>query len=215
MFSALFTAVLSARPLLAARVPFLRALDAKTQAAAFAWLSAWLHHAAVCAFAVAYLWREFWGEPSFSAEAIAAFVPLSLAYVVTDFFATCLPELREGKYEMTFHHMLGLVLAIASMFAPPFVMRFAPHMWICEASQFGLGLSWFAIKAGHKGGLLQKSAELYFVVSYTFTRVICLPLVVYAISVPRWPEFRAALGETLALVCLGTLWLVVALQLFW
>lgn len=120
------------RHTLAALSPAFARADAKTQAAALAWASASLHHVVVTGFAAACIWRDLSGAPPFPLSTVAAFVPLSVAYVASDLVATCIPEAREGRYEMLFHHVLGAVVTAATLVAPPFILRFAPYMWLCE-----------------------------------------------------------------------------------
>lgn len=148
------------------RVPACRRLDGKTRAQASAWISASVHHAVVVAVALACIACDVSEGPPVDARTVATFVPLSLAYIASDFFATCVPELREGKWEMTLHHVMGFIISAATLIAPPFILRFAPYMWLCEASNLGLGVSWAAMKLWGRGGRVQKIAEGYFVVSF-------------------------------------------------
>ena len=148
------------------RIPACRRLDARTRAQASAWISASVHHATVVAVAVACILSDLRGGAPVDARAVAAFVPLSLAYITSDFFATCVPEVREGKWEMTLHHVMGFIISAATLVAPPFLLRFAPWLWLCEASNLGLGVSWAAMKLHGKGGRVQKIAEAYFVASF-------------------------------------------------
>lgn len=76
-------------------------------------------------------------------------------------------------------------------------------------------MSWVALKFGGKGTALQRLGEGFFVAAFIATRILTLPVVVYALTVPRWAECEAALGAGLARVCAGTLWVIVALQFYW
>jgi hypothetical protein len=88
-------------------------------------------------------------------------------------------------------------------------------MWVCELSNLGLGVSWWARKAGLEGGALQKGAEYWFVACFVLTRILSLPVAVYGLTVTQWGAVSAVLGVGAAGTCAGALWLIVALQLYW
>ena len=128
----LFTAILQLKGALAARFPPFGALDARTQGAGIAWVAAYVHHAIVALFAVVCLWRDFTGQPRVPLTLLAAAVPFSLAYCISDTVATVLPDVMDGKYEMLVHHLLGHSMCLAVLAAPPTLLRFATNVWVLE-----------------------------------------------------------------------------------
>ena len=91
---------------------------------------------------------------------------------------------------MLLHHLLGLLISVVTLLAPPYLLRYAPHLWVCESSNIGLGVSWAARKLG--APRVQQWGEGAFVLCYTFTRVLSLPVVVFTITVARWGESTRA-----------------------
>ena len=94
---ALFSLILFLFPRLMARHAGFSSWDDRTRTAAGAWATAYPHHVLVTAFGAVCLWREFWGEEGFELRVLAAVVPFSMAYVLVDMVATCLPDLLAGR----------------------------------------------------------------------------------------------------------------------
>lgn len=248
--------------LLKAYLPFPSRFTADDRLSALAWAGAFAHHVPVCVLAVVTLGVAFFapGLPPVPLWVLAWSVPFTFAYVIADTVVTCIPQLLRSppEYEMTLHHVLGLVVTCAALFGPPELLRacfwggrrasasgrtpppppppnqlalspppppfpffpaavagWAPHMWVCELSNLGLGVSWWARKAGLEGGALQKGAEYWFVACFVLTRILSLPVAVYGLTVTQWGAVSAVLGVGAAGTCAGALWLIVALQLYW
>ena len=202
---------------LAAWLPLPARFSPADRAQARAWVAALFHHVPVALLAAGALGAAFFAPsgPQAPLWALAGSVPFSLAYVLSDFVATCLPELARGGCEMTLHHALGLAVSAAALLAPVELLRWAPHMWVCEASNWGLGVSWFARKAGRRGGPLQVGGQAAFVAAFVLTRVASLPVAVYGLTVAQFGRVAAAVGGGTAAACAAALWMIVALQLFW
>jgi hypothetical protein len=197
---------------LRARLPLPAHFSAADRAAAVAWAAAFFHHVPVVLLALAALGAPAPGVPLW---ALAAAVPFTIAYVVADTVATCAPQVMAGDYEMALHHGLGLLVAGAALLAPPALLRWAPHMWVCEMSNVGLGVSWFARKAGLEGSAAQRGGEAFFVAAFVLTRVVSLPAAVYSLTVLQWAPVARAMGAGVAGACAAALWLIVGLQMYW
>lgn len=114
--------------LLRAHLPLPARFTADDRAAALAWAGAFAHHVPVCALAVATLGGAFFAPgsvPPVPLWVLAWSVPFSLAYVIADTVVTCIPQLLRSppEYEMTLHHVLGLVVTCAALLAPPELLR--------------------------------------------------------------------------------------------
>jgi hypothetical protein len=236
--------------LLKAYLPFPSRFTADDRFSALAWAGAFAHHVPVCVLAVVTLGVAFFapGLPPVPLWVLAWSVPFTFAYVIADTVVTCIPQLLRSppEYEMTLHHVLGLVVTCAALLAPPELLRawaaarafaadatrarapvphphltrptragWAPHLWVCELSNLGLGVSWWARKAGLEGGALQKGAECWFVACFVLTRIASLPVAVYGLTVTQWGAVSAVLGVWAAGACACALWLIVALQFLW
>ena len=184
---------------------------AATKAVAHSYCFATLHHALVCSAAlpaIALDAREALVVPSRMAQV----VPVSLAYLLVDLAVFCVPEaLRDRSLGYIPHHLLGLGVTAAALLAPLRLMRFAAHFSACELSNFALAGLYACEKLGVSPAaphhiLLQAT----FLVSFTLTRVVNLPLVLAAMAFAHPREWAAA-GAIGQLCSMG----ILALQFYW
>jgi hypothetical protein len=113
--------------LLKAYLPFPSRFTADDRLSALAWAGAFAHHVPVCVLAVVTLGVAFFapGLPPVPLWVLAWSVPFTFAYVIADTVVTCIPQLLRSppEYEMTLHHVLGLVVTCAALFGPPELLR--------------------------------------------------------------------------------------------
>jgi hypothetical protein len=189
-------------PLFARAFP---ALDARTCGKAAGWVSALVHHAYVVLISLRCLRSEF-TSGAVDIPAMLEGVTLTCAYLLNDTLATALPDALRGQYDYLLHHALSIAMTGSVIaYSPSRLLRLAPHLWLCEASAFGLGLSWACQKAGLHASLLCRAAEVLFLVTFLATRCLNLPLVVHA----------ATANGDLQGPLVGVLWAIVALQFWW
>ena len=202
--TALLAAVALLLPPLARRHPAFAALDRKTQLGAAGWASALIHHAAVCALSLAALRAEF-ARGVVDLVGLTGGVSWTCAYLLCDTLVTAVPNALEGSFDYLLHHCLGIAVTCLTLAAPASVLRLAPHVWLCELSAFGLGVSWACLKLGWSSSALCAGAELFFLLAFVLTRILNLPVVVYS------AQLHGAIGPAVQ----AAMWAIVALQFYW
>lgn len=157
------------------------AMEARTAGKAAGWVSALVHHTYVVALSLAVLQQQLATPGEAAIPAMLGGVTWTVAYLLSDTLTTAVPDALAGQYDYLIHH--GLAIAMTGLVIggfPAKLLRLAPHLWLCEASAFGLGLSWTCQKAGLGASSLCRFAEALFMVTFLTTRCVNLPLVVYS-----------------------------------
>ena len=184
----------------------LPALDTKTSYKLAGWVSALVHHTIVVAVSVRCLYLEY-AHSRVDIGGMLDGVTWTVAYLANDTLTTALPDALRGQYDYLFHHALSIVMtAITVCLYPPKLLRLAPHLWLCEVSAYGLGLSWVCQKFGLAHTALCRFAEALFLTTFLATRCVNLPVVVYAAA---WN------GEVGLPLLVLVLWPIVILQFWW
>lgn len=198
----LATLTLGLPPLLVRLFP---AMGAPTSRKAASWVSALVHHAYVVCISLHCLRSEYLLGRVALPDMLEA-VTWTVAYLTTDTLATALPEALGGQLDYLIHHSLAIAMtAVVITSFPARLLRLAPHLWLCEASAFGLGLSWACQKGGLGATLLCRLAEALFLVTFLATRCLNLPVAMYAAT---------ANGEVAGPLVV-ILWAIVAQQFWW
>jgi hypothetical protein len=156
------------------------AMEARTASKAASWVSALVHHTYVVLLSLAALQAQLAAPGEAAIPAMLGGVTWTVAYLLSDTLTTAVPDALAGQYDYLLHH--GLAIAMTGLvvgWLPAKLLRLAPHLWLCEVSAFGLGLSWACQKAGLGASLLCRLAEALFMVTFLSTRCLNLPLVVY------------------------------------
>jgi hypothetical protein len=181
----------------------------KTQRGAGAWVSCMVHHTYVVILSLHSLHSQY-SKGTVDIRGMLPGATWSLAYLLHDTLITAIPEARsgKGKHDLFLHHLLGLFLTVCTIwFYPAKLLFFAPHIWLCEASNFGLGLSWACQKFGLAESPLCRLGEYAFLAAFIATRIVNLPLVCFAATFVHY----GLVGQEIQLC----LWAVVAMQFFW
>jgi hypothetical protein len=187
------------------------AQDDRVKETARSYLFSLAHHFLAVRLAVVAVSQDM-REGVVAAGDFANVIPLALGYLSSDLLLVLLPEwLRGHGAGYLFHHGLGLVITFAALVSPLRLMRFAPHMTLCELSNFLLA----ALYACEKGGvpptaLYHVAMQVAFVAVFFLTRVVNLSLVIAALVFAHpedWSSVGLA-GQTASLLILG-------LQFFW
>jgi hypothetical protein len=137
--------------------------------------------------------------------------PFCLGYLLSDTLCYALPQLFSvGDSAYLIHHISVSWLVTASMFSNGHLLRFIPHLLICDTTNIFFNIAW--ILRTMKNETIRNSffvifLELLFAFFFLFVRVINLPIAFYAIV-------KSNYGYELGIVR-WTFVPIVLLQWFW
>jgi TLC domain len=186
-----------------------RGAEAKTARGGAAALSASLHHVYAVYIALAALRHELVAY-TVPAAFILAIAPITLAYLSADFLVTAVPDALGGNYEYLLHHGMGLLIVILSLQAPLALVRWSPHLLLCEASTIFLSLGWALRKVGMESSPLTSFVNYIFVLIFFITRIVNLPIVFFHIVFLHRDDAVSA-GAAVCAMFLG----LVVMQFYW
>lgn len=110
-----------------------------------------------------------------SLEAIVG--PFCIGYLLGDTIAFAIPEAIAFRFEFIIHHILTVWLVGTAMFGPGNLLRYIPHLILCDSTNIFFNLSWLLRRSGYKGSALVTTMELLFALFFLLVRVINLPFV--------------------------------------
>jgi hypothetical protein len=112
----------------------------------------------------------------------SSIAPFCLGYLLGDTICFALPELFRGHLEYIIHHILTTWLIMSSMFANGHLLRFIPHLLICDSSNLFFNTAWILRTVDSlQGSVVVMILELLFLFFFFVTRVINLPLAFYSL----------------------------------
>lgn len=138
----------------------------------------------------------------------ATIAPFCLGYLLGDTICFAIPELLKGKWEYIIHHILTSWLVTASMFAPGHMMRYIPHLLICDTTNIFFNTAWLM----RTSESLAKTSivtvlELCFAFVFLIARVSNMPLAFYAIWIcPTASALGYALYTLPPIACMQWYW---------
>lgn len=120
----------------------------------------------------------------------ATIAPFCLGYLLGDTICYALPELIfSGGMEYMIHHVLTAWLVFASMFVNGHLLRFIPHLLICDTTNIFFNIAWLLRTSdAWRGSSIVIVLELAFAFFFLITRVINMPLAFYAIYRSKYSE---------------------------
>lgn len=112
----------------------------------------------------------------------APMVPFSFGYLLGDTLVYALPELfRIGTYDYLLHHLLSSWLLVNAMSSSGHMMRYTPHLIICDTTNILFNIAWLLrTSKTYRGSKIVMVLEMGFALLFLPTRVINLTLILWA-----------------------------------
>lgn len=142
-----------------------------------------IHHFILVPVAWQHIWTDIGNTPSHDYSLSEGWVaPISLGYLIGDTFGCAFPEALRGKFDLLLHHIFTLWLVWSTIWAPAQMMRFTPHLLICDSTNLCFNTAWLLRTTSWKDGKLVTFLELAFAVFFLLFRVINMPTVFLAVT---------------------------------
>jgi hypothetical protein len=143
----------------------------------------------------------------------APIVPYTVGYLAGDTLCYVIPMLFQNNYEMFFHHVFGLGICLGAINAPGHYGRYYSHVLICEVTNICFNLAWLMRLTPLKENFLVSVFEVLFIITFFFTRIINLPLVVLAANLKEdAAEFGIARYMLIFIVLLQFYWFKIIVE---
>lgn len=107
--------------------------------------------------------------------------PISVGYLVGDTIGYALPEAFHGRFDYIIHHVLTLWLVWSTIFASGQMLRFVPHLLICDSTNIFFNIAWLIRSTTWKDAAIVTTMEIIFALLFLVCRVINMPLVFAAV----------------------------------
>jgi hypothetical protein len=170
-----------------------------------------LHHAIAAPWALLRL-RDDWRQQAERGPAVhidysgnTRIVSFTMAYFLADFL-NALRTIRQTP-DAAFHHLAGII--VISGLRRGRIMRWIPHVLVAEISSVFLCLMWFMRQLGRTGSPPYNAAGVTFVLLFTATRIVHLPVMLATLALKHKKDLDA-LGRGKWMMPL-----VQALQFYW
>jgi hypothetical protein len=143
-----------------------------------------LHHLILVPCAGLLFHQDIYRPRDFDYAPISAWTaPISVGYLIGDTLGCAIPELLlQGKVEYLAHHSLTLWLIWTSIFGPGQLLRYIPHLLLCDSSNICFNIAWLLRTTSWKDSSLVLGLELLFALLFLAFRVINLPTLFLALS---------------------------------
>jgi hypothetical protein len=193
-------------------IPGYTSLTTDTQNKFVYYISSMAHHLVVAPLATQFLWQEYKEgvakgprhridySPSMD---LAAF---SSGYFIADFIGTLDQVFTNPDFFL--HHLAAMALIVKGVDIR--LTRFVPHFLICEWSTIFLDVLWILKQFGMEASPVYQLSAVGFVVLFTLTRIVNLPVLMYAAFTKHKKDLDAVLGRVK-----WVLPAVTALQFYW
>ena len=188
MFSLYFSVLCIGLPrLIKARFPkFYASLDEDKRFELPAFAAGFMHHIVIVPIGLWEIWTDFNRITTDIDYATAlwpsvALVPFTFGYIMGDTIFLAVGELLKGKYAYAVHHAATFGLYYILLEAKGPIIRFISHLLVCEASNIVFEVAWFLRAAGYRDAPIMQVVEATFAVVFFVTRIVNLPLCVYAV----------------------------------
>lgn len=104
--------------------------------------------------------------------------PILGAFVVADTLCYALPEsVLHNHHEYLIHHVLAILLFVPFLYGPGALVRYYPHLVICETTNLLFNIAWLLRLAGFRTSPAVTICEVLFAIVFFFTRFINLTIV--------------------------------------
>ena len=181
-----------------------------------AFTSGFMHHIVIVPIGLLEIYRDYMRHlaKDFNIDYVRALtpavsaVPFTFGYILGDTLFLAIGELLKGKWAYAIHHGATFVLYYVLLKAQGPIIRYMPHLFVCEASNLVFEVAWFLRAAGYRDSLAIQIVEILFVVVFFVTRIVNLPICVWAVLILPGTKLLPA-------VLPWTLGVVVLLQIYW
>ncbi len=123
------------------------------------------------------------------ADLYCIIVPYIFGYFIADNLMYSIPQFFQGHYDFFLHHLISIVLILGVIHVTGNIIRFFPHVIICELSTLFFNFAWFIRKRDAQKSSLLKILEYMFAITFFLTRNVSLPCMLYAMrdSLIKYP----------------------------
>lgn len=190
-----------------------KSLDEKKKNEFPPYIVSMLHHCLVVPYGWWYLVKDFMLEDySKGLVDYTTFLqilpPFICGFVIADTLFYAIPEsLFHAHHEFLVHHVLALLLFVPFLYGPGALVRFYPHLVVCETTNLLFNIAWLLHITGHRDHILVTYCEVAFAIMFFFLRFINLTFVFLRI-------FFSAEGAAMGL-CAYILPPISAMQWYW
>eukprot|EP01039_Chlorochromonas_danica_P009596 gene9596-10607_t len=143
-----------------------------------------VHHFLLVPVAVLHIWQDFQrSDVNHDYSLTESWVsPISLGYLIGDTIGYALPELLRGRSEYLIHHVLTLWLVWSSIWGPGQLLRYIPHLLICDSTNICFNLAWLLRTTSWRESGVVTVLEVSFCILFLVFRVVNLPLVFLTVT---------------------------------
>jgi len=188
-------------------------MDPEKQAELPAFAAGILHHIVIVPVGVYEIYADFC-RTEFNIDYVrtlsmaVSLVPFTFGYIFADTLFLAAGEMLKGKFAYAIHHAATFVLYYCLLSAEGPIIRYMPHLFVCEASNIVFEIAFFMRAAGHRDSLAIQIVEALFAITFFFTRIFNLPICIWAVlKLPGTKKLPSILPWTLVPIVL--------LQFFW
>jgi len=146
-----------------------------------AYLSSMIHHISVVPLAWHVISNDFTNPEFCTTPQMVIFMrfacPLCVGFVVADTFFYAIPLALRGNFEYIIHHALAIWMTVALLGGSGHLIRYFPHIIICDTTNTVFNFAWFLRLTGFKDTSLVTSMEMSFAVLFLLLRGINLSVV--------------------------------------
>ena len=190
-----------------------KSMDPEKQAELPAFASGILHHIIIVPMGVYEIYLDY-HRTDFDIDYVrslsmaVSLVPFTFGYIFADTLFLAAGEILKGKYAYAIHHAATFVLYYCLLSAEGPIIRFMPHLFVCEASNIVFEIAFFMRAAGHRDTLAIQIVEALFAITFFLTRIFNLPICI-------WAVLKLPGTKRLPSIFPWTLGPIVLLQFFW
>lgn len=184
-WSFFFTALMLLAPILAKQFAptWYKQLDSRKKAEFPPYAVSMFHHVVV----VPYGWYYFLQDlalPNYNngmvdySHFLEFLTPILGSFVLADTVCYALPEsLLHNHHEYLMHNIMAILLFVPFLYGPGTLVRFYPHLVICETTNLLFNIAWLMRLAGHRDSPIVTICEISFAIVFFLTRFVNLSLV--------------------------------------
>ena len=148
-----------------------------------AYLTSLVHHSTVVPLAWYGIYQDFQvtdpDQPFDMTVFINFAAPFCVGFIVADTFYYAIPLCFHGNVEYIIHHVLALWMTYALLSSSGHLVRYFPHIVICDTTNAVFNLAWILRTTGLRNSVFVSTLEVSFAVLFFFLRIINLSVVFY------------------------------------
>jgi hypothetical protein len=147
------------------------------------YLSSMLHHGTVVPLSWYYIYLDYQFLQTGSVINYAPFMqfaaPVCTGFIVADTLFYAIPMVLRGNFEYIIHHVLALWMIFSILTGSGQLMRYLPHIIICDTTNAIFNSAWLLRLTGLKDSLIVTALEMSFATMFFLLRNINLSLTFY------------------------------------